>query len=195
MLKIATHDSASGEKPKNLLSWLVIPFARTQSKTIKEQFFNGCRSFDIRVKDIKDKWFCAHGVFITKRTADNILDEINYLSLINNCCSQICITYEGYGKNNQKFLEKFHEWQSLYKNIIFGRPSIKYGDGSNLTKVKYGYFDDEFGDSRYEGGIQGFLPLDGRSWHIYLPIPWLWKKVYHNKHVFNEKIFTYVDFL
>lgn len=34
MLKIATYDSATGEKGKGLLSI----FARTQSKTIKEQY-------------------------------------------------------------------------------------------------------------------------------------------------------------
>ena len=49
-VKIATLDSATGEKVRGFLSFLVTPFAKTQSKTIKEQYDTGCRSFDIRVK-------------------------------------------------------------------------------------------------------------------------------------------------
>ena len=49
MEKIATHDSATGEKGM----WYcipLIPFAKTQSKTLKEQYDAGCRFFDLRVK-------------------------------------------------------------------------------------------------------------------------------------------------
>ena len=38
MNKIATHDSATGEKGKGFLSFLVTSVAKTQSKTIKEQY-------------------------------------------------------------------------------------------------------------------------------------------------------------
>ena len=41
MLKIATHDSATGESGRGLLSRLVTPFARTQGKTIREQYDAG----------------------------------------------------------------------------------------------------------------------------------------------------------
>ena len=44
MNKIATHNSSTGEKGKGFLSFLVTPFAKTQSKTIKEQYDAGCRS-------------------------------------------------------------------------------------------------------------------------------------------------------
>ena len=57
MNKIATHDSATGEKGRGFLSFLVTPFAKTQSKTIKEQYDAGCRSFDIRVKKDSDGIF------------------------------------------------------------------------------------------------------------------------------------------
>ena len=54
MNKIATHDSATGEKGKGFLSFLVSPFAKTQSKSLQEQYDAGCRSFDIRVRE--DEW-------------------------------------------------------------------------------------------------------------------------------------------
>jgi len=40
-MKIATHDSATGEKGKGFLSFLVSPFAKTQSKSIQEQYDAG----------------------------------------------------------------------------------------------------------------------------------------------------------
>lgn len=79
MNKIATHDSATGEKGKGFLSWLVTPFARTQRKNIKEQYEAGCRSFDIRVRKDKDGIFrCAHGLWMSKKSATEILSEVNY---------------------------------------------------------------------------------------------------------------------
>ena len=90
MKLIATHDSATGEKGKGILSWLGTPFAKTQSKTIKEQYEAGCRMFDIRVKLIDNEWYCAHGLWRTKRTAydkleetmpDYILQEYNLITL------------------------------------------------------------------------------------------------------------------
>ena len=51
MLKIGTHDSATGEHG-NWWSWLFYPFAKTQSKTIKEQYEAGCRLFDIRIRKV-----------------------------------------------------------------------------------------------------------------------------------------------
>lgn len=189
MLKIATHDSATGEKPANLLSWLLIPFARTQSKTIKEQYEAGCRQFDIRIKDTDSGWKCAHGPFKTKRTAEDIIKEINSFGR----GVQVSITYEGAATNNSAFLAIVHHWQSLYTNIIWGGIAVKYGDGSNLTKVQYTYLENAW--EGFEGGVQGFLPLDGRTWHIYLPIPWLWDRIYKRPHVFNEQTYTYVDFL
>ena len=188
MLKIATHDSATGEKP-TWWSYILIPFARTQSKTIREQYEYGCRSFDIRVRKSFGVWKCAHGPFVTKRTARSILEELNSF----NSNIQVCITYEGSGKHNLDFMDEVNKWKNEFKNIIYGPISVKYGEGSSITLVKYGYLDD--GDPRYEGGVQGFLALDGRSWHTYLPIPWLWNKLYTKSHVFNSEIFTYVDFL
>ncbi len=192
-LKIATHDSASGEEPKNLLSWLVIPFARTQSKTIREQFAAGCTNFDIRVKEVGDEWYCAHGIFKTKRTAEDILNEISLCAIERNIHVHVSITYEGKGTNNEKFLEKVHKWKSTYSNIYWGGIAVKYGDGSNLTEIKYTYL--ENAEPEYEGGAQGFLPLDGSTWHTYIPIPWLWDMVYKRPHVFNEKQYIFVDFL
>ena len=65
MLKIATHDSATGERG-NWWSWFFAIFAKTQSKSIKKQYEAGCRLFDIRIRKVCGKWKCAHGPWVTK---------------------------------------------------------------------------------------------------------------------------------
>jgi hypothetical protein len=79
-IKIATHDSATGESGYGIFSWLFTPFARTQSKTIKEQIEAGCRLFDIRIRKTKRGWICCHGTWETKKTLDEIF--INCLEYI-----------------------------------------------------------------------------------------------------------------
>ena len=188
-MKIATHDSATGEKGKGLLSLIGTPFARTQSKTIKEQYEAGCRMFDIRLKLIKGEWRCAHGLWQSKRLAYDIIKEIDAFE---ETC-YVVLTYEGGFKNVELFKEFVSDIKHDCTNIIWGTLSVKYGEGSHLFKVKYGFVSPA--DNGFPGGVQGFLPLNGSTWHILLPIPWLWKKIYNDNPEFNEKHFIYVDFL
>lgn len=191
-VKRATHDSATGEKGKGFLSFLVAPFAKTQSKTIKEQYDAGCRSFDIRVrKDKDDIYRCAHGLWMSRKSATEILSEIN--SFPETC--QVCVTYEGYIDDSADYglFEHYCEWcKTAFRGITWGKFCIKYNKKSTV-KVSYDVVIPA--DKNYEGGIQGFLPLDGRSWHTYLPIPWLWDRIYHRPHNFRIDKFTFVDFL
>lgn len=189
MLKISTHDSATGERGQGFLSWLVIPFAKTQSKTIKEQYEAGCRMFDIRVKLIDNEWYCAHGCWHTKRTAKDILTEIN--NFTEHC--YVTLTYECNKDQIFLFSNVVQAFKEDFANIIWGGIAVKYGEGSHLFKVKYEYIEPY--PKNYPQAERAFLPLDGSSWHILLPIPWLWKKLYHNKVEFNDKVYKYVDFL
>lgn len=189
MLKIATHDSATGEKGKGFLSWLVTPFAKTQSKYIQQQYDAGCRNFDLRIKKVKDVWHCAHGPWRSKRTFSEIARQI--AAFPDRC--HVCVTYEGPAECNEEIMELYENYRKGLKHIIWGPLAVKYGDGSSATKVKYSTLIE--GQPGYAGGEQGFLALDGRSWHTYLPIPWLWNLIYTRKHEFNEDKYIYVDFL
>ena len=189
-LKIATHDSATGEASHGLISLLVLPFAKTQNKTIKQQYDAGCRSFDIRVRWDKRRplYVCAHGLWKSKRSAASILNQINEFK--DRC--EVCITYEGVCKDVEKFSAKVTSWRLHFDNIIYGSICTKY---ATKVSTKVDYIKIQYADKEYSGGIQGFLPLDGRSWHTYLPIPWLWDRLYKRPHKFNDEEFTFVDFL
>lgn len=189
MLKIATHDSATGERGQGFLSWLITPFAKTQSKTIKEQYDAGCRMFDIRVKLIDNKWYCAHGLWVSKRNAEDILEEINNFK--EQC--YVTVTYEGNNDNLFEYTTFVDRIRNKFTNIIWGGIGIKYGKDANLLNVKFDYIQPYPLD--WPVTRRGFIPLDGSSWHIIFPIPWLWKKIYYNKPVFFNNIYTFVDFL
>lgn len=189
MVKIATHDSATGERGEGFLSWLVTPFAKTQSKSIKEQYEAGCRMFDIRIKLVGDEWKCAHGCWHTERTAYSILHEID--SFEDKCYVEL--TYEGNADYEFAFSQFVDTCKKNHKNIQWGGVAVKYGKGSHLLKVKYDYLEPYPTD--WPANRQGFLPLDGKTWHILLPIPWLWKRIYHDEPKFDEKVYTFVDFL
>lgn len=188
MYKIATHNSATGERAKNFLSWLLIPFCRTQSKTISEQYYNGCRNFDIRVKKAGDRYHCAHGAFVTKRTAWEILREIDEFP----CKCHVSITYEGVCEDIGDFKNYITAVMIANTHTYWGDCCVKYADKKDIKPDYTCIMRHERG---YQSGTQGFLPLDGHSWHTYLPIPWLWDRLYSRPHKFNEQTFTYVDFL
>lgn len=188
--KIGTHNSATGEKPGTLLSWLLIPFCRTQSKTIKEQYEAGCRMFDLRIKQHNGIWHLAHGPFITKRTFVEVLDEIN--SFPQRC--YIIVTYEGKLDNEEKkklFIDTMYVYQRNYSNLIWGPIAVKYTnndlivDWETLLPATC-----EWPETR-----AAFLGLDGKRWQTYIPIPWLWKQFYFKKVEFNLDYYQLVDFL
>ena len=184
-LKIGTHDSVTGEKGM----WYcipLIPFARTQSKTLKEQYDAGCRFFDLRVKLHRGQWKCAHGIWITKRSAYDIFTELNTFDGIT-----VTLTYEGDADHLEEFKTILKVYKDAFTNINWGYTAIKYGKDSSGLKVSYDIL--EKGNTPKH--ISLFLQLDGRSWHTYLPIPWLWKKLYYNKPKFTDEYYTLVDFL
>lgn len=190
-LKIATHNSATGEKARNFFSWLMIPFSRTQSKTIKEQYTAGCRMFDIRIRYSTDgDMICAHGLFETKRSANDILNEIE--SFPEKC--YVFLTYEGMFETHseiEKFKDDVKNIQQKHSLIAYGATAIKYSNPSIV--VDYNYILPA--TAIIPAATQGFLPLNGKNWQTWIPLPWLWKKIYFNKPKFNNETFTFVDFL
>lgn len=174
---IATHNSGTGEKSSGWLSFLSIPFSKCQSKTIIEQYHNGVRLFDFRVKKHKGRWVFAHGLWTSKNSIFRALNDLDRISKD----SYILITYEG--KADDNFLETVEDWFRVYNNLNLVEVAIKKPKWKVLKSLKQIKFQ------------QCFKVLDGRSWHTLIPIPWLWKKVYYNKPEFNNQIFKMVDFI
>ena len=177
MLKIATHHSATGEAGRGILSFLVAPFSKCQSKTLKEQYEAGCRYFDIRYKWSEEQfgWVCAHGLWESKRNLYEVLNEINSFG---DC--YVMMTCE----SGEPMLDaRIDVLIKMFTNIKFTSFNVKHPEWKVVRSINP------------VPSVSKFKILDWSTWHTLLPIPWLWKKVYFDKPEFNEDIFTMVDFL
>lgn len=61
---IGTHNSMTYLRPRHWYGWLMIPFARCQRKSVYQQFWDGARCFDLRIRfDYDCNDYFAHGLF------------------------------------------------------------------------------------------------------------------------------------
>lgn len=185
--KIGTHNSATGEKGHGIISWLVTPFSKCQNRSIASQIKMGCRYIDLRIAIKDGEWRAAHGLWTSERTINDILEDIDRTARILNQKIYVSFTVE----RGEVFL----------CNILKGWIELKY----KREGIEYGVIPTYIAHKKPKWTIyhvyedipckQGFLPLDGHSWHTYLPIPWLWKKIYHNHPHFDNDCYNLVDFL
>lgn len=178
-MKIGTHNSATGEQGRGWLSWLVTPFVKCQSKTIREQYLAGCRMFDIRVKWIEGRLVCAHGLWRSRRLAYSILSEIDKLG---DCI--VILTYEGGLSEHEQtdFVECATLMKANFPHITWREVCVKKGWKCILPS------------ETKERNTKDFATKD-KSWMFCLvPIPWLWK-VFSCRPKFNNDEYKMVDFL
>jgi hypothetical protein len=188
MNKIATHNSATGERSKNLLHALFTPFAKCQDKTIHEQYHHGVRWFDLRVD--KDLVPC-HGLWKSNKTLIDILTEIGrfeeevyitvtierkYSTKVNiGLCERICeaVNLRSRGKAKLVYIaEKKPKW-----NILHAYRSVPVVSAYLSVPTPKQY-----------------LTLPFKDWRRYIPIPRVLKKI-TPKAEFNDDCFTMVDFV
>lgn len=182
MLKIATHNSGTGEPSKNWVHRLFTPFAKCQDKTIEQQLEAGVRYFDFRVN--KNLMLC-HGLWESKTSLDEALKiindypEITYYRVVierqnaNHLLETILQnTVHRYKRARlTEVIQKKPEWKTLmmYRNV-----SLITGFLSVPTPKQY-------------------LKLSVRPFKRYIPIPKILSKFV--KYEFNEETFTMVDFI
>lgn len=187
MAKIATHDSATGERSKNLLHALFTPFARCQTKTIKQQYLFGVRYFDLRVD--KDLTFC-HGLWkANKKLADILLEMRGYVTET----TYITVTIERKYSDevNNKLMRKIRNLVNLHGRMVKlvyiakKKPSWTILKECYSVDVKAGYLS--------VPTPKQYLTLSIKDWRRYIPIPWALKKI-TPKVDFSSKWFTMIDF-
>lgn len=178
-MKIATHNSGTGEKSGGLLSTLLTPFAKCQSKTILEQYEAGCRYFDLRLRKVKGEYALCHGLWESATTLNEVLLQLGRKGMQK---VYVMLTYEGECKDKAAFVDDMLSATKSYGNIFVTTINAKKPKWECLATIH---------DVSYRNA---YKVLDGSSWHTYLPIPWLWAKLKQKK-VFNNSAFTFVDFL
>lgn len=188
MNKIATHNSATGEKSKNLLHALFTPFAKCQDKTIHEQYYYGVRWFDLRVD--KNLTLC-HGLWKSNKTLIDILTEISrfeeevyitvtierkYSTKVNiDLCERICKAVKLRSKGKAKLVYiacKLPKWNILH--AYRSAPLVK-----NYISVPT---------------PKQYLTLEFKDWRRYFPIPRILKKITPAREL-SSQWYTMVDFV
>lgn len=164
MNKLATHNSATGERGGGLLSLLLTPFAKCQSKTLVEQYKSGTRLFDIRVHKHNGKWYYAHGLWRSRDTVYSALSQLNIEAFKTGEKSMLIVTYEGECDARKDFVNEVLSWE-CYQYLEVVEINVKRPKWLTLTRYKSTPF------------VQCFRVLDWSSWHTLIPIPWLWAKL------------------
>lgn len=187
-MKIATHNSATGERSKNLLHALCTPFARCQDKTIREQYDAGVRYFDLRVD--KDLVLC-HGLWKANKTLIDILTEIGrfeeevyvtvtierkYSTKVNNDLSERirkAVNLRSRGKAKLVYIaQKKPKW-----NILHAYRSVPIVSAYLSVPTPKQY-----------------LTLELKDWRRYIPIPRVLKMITPETELMDD-CFTMVDFV
>ena len=183
---IGTHNSGTGEKSKHWYHNFLIPFARCQRYTIKEQLEHGCKLFDLRIRSHNGftKYYLCHGIWESEMTLDEALKCIHNYGVVNNCVYNVLITYEGNIKNI------IVDW---FENIIKAKVRQYYCIHLVQLAVKKPKWFVIYSDNRIKL-IQGYKCLDFSSWHTFIPIPWLWSKFY-TKSTESDDTYILIDFL
>ena len=186
-MKIATHDSATGEKSKNLLHALGKVFAQTQTKTIREQYKCGVRYFDLRVDE---NLVLCHGLWKSNKTLGDILSEMReYVTEI----TYVAVTIErDYPECIMRDIVTKIEFEiGLRPRVKLVYIARKKPDWKTL--VTY----------RIIGVVKGYLSvptpreyltLAHKDWRRYIPIPRILKMITPRVE-FNEKYYVMVDFI
>ena len=162
-MKIATHNSGTGEKGYGWWSFLYAPFAKCQSKTLQEQYKSGARLYDIRVRKVNGEWVFAHGLWTSRDTVYSALSLLNLEARKTGEKAYLMVTYEGEYSNKMEYVNEVQSWDCYYHLEVVE---------VNISKPKWLCLA-RWKELRF---VQCFRVLDWSSWHTLIPIPWLWAK-------------------
>lgn len=192
MIKIATHDSGTGERDLNLLHSIFSIFSKCQDKTIKEQWENGARYFDLRVCKTLH---LAHGMWKSKVTIEEALSMLNELSL-NDTENEthVMITIEQNYKESviKELIDYLMSLKKKYTNLTFISINKKRPQWETVVFYKYVKCASDYSSVPW---ITEWKKINFKNWKRYIPIPRVLHKNHVRKYTFNENYFVMVDFL
>ena len=186
-MKIATHDSATGERSKNLLHSLGKVFAQTQTKTIREQYKCGVRYFDLRVDE---NLVLCHGLWKSNKTLGDILSEmrenvteITYIAVTIEREYPECML-----RDIMTRIEFEFSLRPRLKLVYIARKKPDWKALVTYRKIDVikGYL--------YVPSLKEYRTFSIKNWLRYIPIPRVLKMITPRVE-FNDNTYTMVDFL
>lgn len=188
-MKIATHNSGTGEGSKNFLHLLFTPFAKCQDKTIKEQYEAGVRYFDLRVNEGLE---LCHGLWKSNKTLTMILREMKgyvnettyvEVTIERNYSDEVC----------NEILARVRKLVNLHGGKHVKLVCIARKKPSWVVMKEYIHMSCSSAYISVPTPKQ-YMTLYFKDWRRYIPIPRFLKKI-TPKVAYTDKWFTMVDFV
>lgn len=182
---IGTHNSMTYLRPAHWYGWFMIPLARCQRKTIEEQWNDGARCFDLRIRFTKQgEPYFAHGLYECTHKANpaHVLEDLYKLMIRDNEQAFVRLILEDPDKQNYnvyyfeqlcRALETHQALQSVTTNKVlrfFG--GNRKGDWAQIVE-----FDYKPNLTQYVGSMME----DARWYEKIMPFAYAWRRNKKNK--------------
>ena len=182
---IGTHNSMTYLRPAHWYGWFMIPFARCQRKTIEEQWDNGARCFDLRIRFTKQgEPYFAHGLYECTHKANpaHVLEELYKLMLRDNEQAFVRLILEDPDKQNYNvyyFEQLCRIWEThqarqsvTVNNVLRFFGGNRKGDWAQIVE-----FDYKPNLTQYVGSMMD----DARWYEKIMPFAYAWRRNKKNK--------------
>lgn len=171
-----THNSMTFLPPEHWYGWFMIPFARCQRKTIEEQWYDGARCFDLRIRFTKQgEPYFAHGLYECSHKVgpSDVLVKLYRLIIRDNQPAFVRLILEDPDKQNHNvfyFKELCQEWSK--DNIIRLFGGNRKGDWAQIAE-----FDYKPNLTQYVGSMME----DARWYEKIVPFAYAWRRNKKNR--------------
>lgn len=173
---IGTHNSMTYLPPEHWYGWFMTPFARCQRKTIEEQWYDGARCFDLRIRFTKQgEPYFAHGLYECTHEVKpiDVLVQLDRLILRYNQPAFVRLILEDPDKQNHNvfyFKQFCQEWSKNKLIRLFG--GNRKGDWAQIVE-----FDYKPNLTQYVGSMME----DARWYEKIMPFTYAWRRNKKNK--------------
>lgn len=174
---IGTHNSMTFLPPEQWYGWFMIPFARCQRKTIEEQWYDGARCFDLRIRFTKQgEPYFAHGLYECTHEVKpiDVLVQLDRLILRYNQPAFVRLILEDPDKQNHNvfYFKRFCQGWSKANKLIHFFGGNRKGDWAQIVE-----FDYKPNLTQYVGSMME----DARWYEKIMPFTYAWRRNKKNK--------------
>lgn len=180
---IGTHNSMTYLRPAHWYGWFMIPFARCQRKAIEEQWYDGARCFDLRIRFTKQgEPYFAHGLYECTHEVKpiDVLVRLDRLMIRYNQPAFVRLILEDPDKQNYNvfYFKQFcytwetHEACKTDNKVLHFFGGNRKGDWAQIVE-----FDYKPNLTQYVGSMME----DARWWEKIMPFAYAWRRNKKNK--------------
>lgn len=182
---IGTHNSMTYLRPQKWYGWFMIPFARCQRKTIEQQWNDGARCFDLRIRFTKQgEPYFAHGLYECTHKAKpaHVLEELYKLMLRDNEQAFVRLILEDPDKQNYNvyyFEQLCRVWEThqARQSVTVNKVLRFFGGNRKGDWAQIVEFDYKPNLTQYVGSMME----DARWYEKLMPFAYAWRRNKKNK--------------